>query len=468
MFCYNCGCRLSEHDYCTACGANVSVYKKIIYASNKCYNDGLEKASVRDLSGAINSLRQSIKLYKGNIEARNLLGLVYFETGEVVAALSEWVISKNMRPEKNVADDYINMIQNNATRLDTLNTTIKKYNQALQYCYQDSKDLAVIQLKKVLSLNPKFIRAHELLALLYIDIEEWERAERELKKCLDIDKNNTNALRYLKSVEAMLVPDESVKTTPKKKKDEAVRYESGNEVIIQPVNVKEPKNSGAGTLVNIFVGFIIGLAVMYFLVVPSAVSRAKEDAANEAAVISDNLAAETAKVQELQARLESIQSDYDLLEGDLQAVVGEDGTLANIDALLDVASDYIETKDQESTAASLEAIASAVNIDEASESFRGLYNALFNTIGPEIGQGFYNDGISAYQSEDYLSAIQFLTKAFYYDANNIEALYNLGNAYRKNGDNANAKATYEKVIELFPDTERAKRSQQYIDSLSEE
>ena len=181
--------------------------------SNRFYNDGLEKAGVRDLTGAINSLRQSLKFNKNNIEARNLLGLVYFETGEVVAALSEWVISKNMRPEKNIADDYINMLQSNASRLDAINQTIKKYNQALVYCNQDSKDLAIIQLKKVLSLNPKFIRAHQLLALLYMDSEQWDRAERELRKCMDIDRNNTLTLRYLKEVEMQLAPDENGKQT---------------------------------------------------------------------------------------------------------------------------------------------------------------------------------------------------------------------------------------------------------------
>ena len=177
--------------------------------SNRFYNDGLEKAGVRDLTGAINSLRQSLKFNKNNIEARNLLGLVYFETGEVVAALSEWVISKNMRPEKNIADDYINMLQ-------------------------DSKDLAIIQLKKVLSLNPKFIRAHQLLALLYMDSEQWDRAERELHKCMDIDRNNTLTLRYLKEVETQLTPDENSKQTGRRKKDDAVRYQSDNEIIIQP------------------------------------------------------------------------------------------------------------------------------------------------------------------------------------------------------------------------------------------
>ena len=148
MKCYNCGCQLSEHDFCTGCGADVSLYKRILRISNMYYNEGLEKAGVRDLSGAVTSLRQSLKFNKENVEARNLLGLVYFEMGEVVAALSEWVISKNLRPQKNVADDYIDMIQNNSARLDTINQTIKKYNQALNYCRQDSKDLAVIQLKK--------------------------------------------------------------------------------------------------------------------------------------------------------------------------------------------------------------------------------------------------------------------------------------------------------------------------------
>ena len=53
-------------------------------ASNEYYNDALAKASVRDLSGAIESLKTSLKFNKLNIDARNLLGLIYFEMGEVV------------------------------------------------------------------------------------------------------------------------------------------------------------------------------------------------------------------------------------------------------------------------------------------------------------------------------------------------------------------------------------------------
>ncbi len=58
MYCYHCGALLSEYDYCTNCGADVGTYKKIIALSNRLYNDGLEKARVRDLTGAGGSLRQ--------------------------------------------------------------------------------------------------------------------------------------------------------------------------------------------------------------------------------------------------------------------------------------------------------------------------------------------------------------------------------------------------------------------------
>ncbi len=47
MICYNCGCRLSEKNFCTGCGADVTLYKKIMFASNRFYNEGLDKASVR-------------------------------------------------------------------------------------------------------------------------------------------------------------------------------------------------------------------------------------------------------------------------------------------------------------------------------------------------------------------------------------------------------------------------------------
>ncbi len=468
MFCYNCGCALSEHDFCTACGADVSLYKKIMSVSNLYYNEGLEKAGVRDLSGAVTSLRQSLKFNKNNVEARNLLGLVYFEMGEVVAALSEWVISKNLRPEKNIADDYIEKLQSNSARLDSINQTIKKYNQALAYCQQDSKDLAIIQLKKVLSLNPRFIRAHQLLALLYMDAEEWERAERELHKCREIDRNNTQTLRYLNEVDRMLTPDETSRQTGRKKKEEAVRYQSDNEIIIQPLNVKEPKGGGVSTLVNIGIGLLIGLAATYFLLVPAAQSNARNEAQKTITTISNESDAKTARIQELESENGKLQEEIEGLQAEVEGFVGEDGTLQSFDNLLNAASDYLETQDIQKTAAELETIAANINIEETSESYQKLYQTLLGAIGPQLAQEYYVAAQESYRQENFAEAAEGFGKAVYYDATLADAWYYLGQAYRRNGDTENALAAYRKVVELFPDTSRARSAQEYISQLGTE
>ena len=466
MKCFNCGCHLSEHDFCTGCGADVSLYKRILRISNMYYNEGLEKAGVRDLSGAVTSLRQSLKFNKENVEARNLLGLVYFEMGEVVAALSEWVISKNLRPQKNLADDYIDMIQSNATRLDTINQTIKKYNQALVYCIQDSKDLAVIQLKKVLSLNPKFIRAHQLLALLYIDSEQWEKADRELNKCCKIDANNTLTLRYKQEVEAMMVTDEPTKTGGKRKNNETVRYQSDNEIIIQPLNVKEPKSSGLGTLFNVTIGLVLGIASMFFLVLPSAVSAEREKARESEKAIYEQMDIKTATIMEMQQEIDNLTADNARLHEELDGYVGPDGTLQIIDELLQGASEYLQTGDVLATEAYLNSLAADINLADTSDAFQLLYQTLFEKIAPELSVIYFESGNTAYKNLDFEAAIEDLLLAVSYDETNGDALYTLGNAYRQGGYNAEAIATYEKVIELIPGTQRAKMSQTYINQLN--
>ena len=470
MVCYQCGCNLSEHDFCTSCGADVALYKRIIYISNRFYNEGLERAGVRDLTGAIISLRQCLKFNKNNVEARNLLGLVYFETGEVVAALSEWVISKNLRPKKNIADDYINMIQTNQNRLDIINQTIKKYNQALTYCNQDSLDLAVIQLKKVLSLNPKFIRAHQLLALLYINSEEWEKAKRELTKCIEIDTNNTATLRYLKEVDEMLMPEEGVKNSSRKKhkSDEIIKYQSGNETIIQPVNMKEGK--GVTSLLNLGIGIIIGVAIAFFLILPARIQTAKATIDEELRKVSEQSDAKTATIDELQLQISELTTENSSLQQDLQAYLGTDGTLQSVDSLMKATEAYLANPEEVTVVADyLEEIEEEDPEGETSnsEAFEGLYNTLLELVGPEIAAAYYNDGYEAYRQDNYEDAIPNLEKAFKYDTTNGEALYNLANAYYRIGEEDKARETYKQVIELFPDTEKANKSEEFLESMDE-
>lgn len=467
MLCYNCGCQLSEHDFCTACGADVALYKKIIYASNKLYNDGLEKAKVRDLTGAVHSLRQCLKLNKNHIKARNLLGLVYFEMGEAVAALSEWVISKNLKPQKNIADNYIDMLQNNAGRLETINQTIKKYNLSYHYCQQGSKDLAIIQLKKVLSLNPRLIRAHLLLALLFMDSGDWERARKEVRKCLDIDRNNTLALTYMQEIEKTLAAAEG-SASEKHRRDESVRYQTDNEVIIQPVNVREAHKNSVATILNIVIGLVIGMAAMYFLVLPARISAVREESNGKVAEIGNQLDDKAATVIELEQRVRNLEDEKARIENDLNGYIGVNGTLDTIDSFLAVVSHYLENGDVQETGKELEEFLENVDITQMSDAVQQLHQALHSAIGPKLGADYYNAGITALRQSLYDEAINNLEMAVYYDEANAEPLFELGNAYREKGRVQDAVEAYEKLISLFPDSSHVKRAQGYINELTEE
>jgi len=458
---------LTEHDFCTNCGADVARYKRIMGTANLYYNDALERANVRDLSGAVENLRQCLKLNKNHVEARNLLGLVYFEMGEAVAAMSEWVISKNLRPTKNIADDYLDMMQNDPSTLESISQTIKKYNQALTYCYQDSQDLAVIQLKKVISLNPKFVQAHQLLALLYINAEKWKDAKRELEKCRKVDINNTITLRYLQEVDSMLeIENESGMGGNRRKSVDTVKYRHGNETIIQPLNGRESKSMT--TLLNIVVGIVIGLAAACFLILPAQVQSAKQDIDAELKLVNEEMDVKTATITELEQDIKTLTSENEKLQAELAGYTGEDGQLSAVENLLHAANIYMNDPTDTSSVAGYLDMIDEDTAATAGEAFENVYNQLRSAVGTSVGKSYYDTGMEAYQNESYEEAIDYLSKAFAYDNTNGEALYNLGNAYRKAGDTANALATYQQVIELFPDTEKANRSQAFVNDMNVE
>ena len=431
-----------EHDFCTNCGADTGRYKRIMGTANLYYNEALEKAGVRDLSGAVESLRQCLKLNKNHVEARNLLGLVYFEMGEAVAAMSEWVISKNLRPNKNIADDYLDMMQNDPTTLESISQTIKKYNQALTYCYQGSLDLAVIQLKKVISLNPKFVQAHQLLALLYINEEKWKEAKRELEKCRRVDVNNTITLRYLREVDSMLeVESETGFGGGRKKAVDTVKYRRGNETIIQPLNNRESKS--VTTLLNILVGIVIGIAAAWFLVLPAQVQNAKQGIDAELKAVNEEMDVKTATIAQLEQNIKTLTSEKEKLQAELVGYTGEDGQLSAVENLLNAVDIYMKDPTDTSSVAEYLDMIDEMTVDTAGVAFENVYNHLRTQVGTSVGKSYYDTGMEAYQNETYEDAIEYLSRAFSYDNTNGEALYNLGNAYRKSGDDANAIATYQ-------------------------
>ena len=459
MRCANCNTELNNTDICPGCGRNVRTYKKMVSLSNRLYNEGLEKASVRDLSGAVASLRQSLKLDKNNIDARNLLGLIYYETGEVVAALSEWVISKNLETGENTADYFMDTVRNSPAKLDEINQTIKKFNIALNYCKQDSLDLAVIQLKKVLSLNSNFVKAHLLLCLLYLKSGNWDRAKAEAGKALKLDTGNIMAKRYLKEADDMLLPGESGKLVSDiaADADDVIRYNSGNEMIIQPV--KKTAITRTGSIWGIVLGIILGIAASCFLILPQRIAGINSNNQEKITQISEESDAKSAQINDYEQQIKTLKSQVEELEGQVSGYEGATSTSAAMNSLMQAASIYLkDSSDVDGIAKALADVDLTVIGEDVSTEFTALYDNLMVLVGPQLATSYYNTGYSAYKESDYETAISNLSKAYQYDNTNVNTLYYLGNSYYNSGDIAKAKEVYDEVITRFPETKSAQEA----------
>jgi len=451
MICYRCNHEAGDAPVCPVCGTNLSVFLKVKHLSNLYYNDGLQKAEVRNLSGAIISLKKSLKFNKYNIDARNLLGLVYYEMGEVVDALSEWVISKSYQQDDNIAGRYLDELRQNRAQLDAINQTIKKYNQALLYCKQDSRDLAIIQLKKVLSLNPKLVRGHQLLALLYLQDDKLEQAKKTLRSAGKIDANNTITLRYLKEVNARLREKGSLR---KKKEEDLISYQSGNEMIIMPSRFQD--YSLGTTLGYLLIGLIVGALVIGFLVVPGIEDRAKQQFKEQMLQANETLSSNAQQIQIQTEKIAELEAQIASLQENAQAMPTQ---TAAYEALL---SGYVAFvgNDLLTAGASLETVDTTLLSATALE----LYNTVWETVAVPYYESLFNEGYNSYVAENFPEAINNLLRVVTKDMSYKDgsAAYYLAQAYRKNGDIEAAKPYYQYVIDNYPGTQQANTSKNYI------
>ncbi|EOT24626.1 hypothetical protein C805_02838 [Eubacterium sp. 14-2] len=436
-------------------------YNKIICVSNALYNDGLEKAKIRDLSGAVQSLKKSLRFYKANIQARNLLGLIYYEMGEVADALSEWVLSRSLKPEDNPAERYLEEIQSNRSQLNSINQTIKKYNQALLYCHQDSSDLAIIQLKKVLSMNPGLVKGYQLLALLYMEEGKYELARKELRTAAEIDTGNVTTLRYLREANLYLQGDSQHGRGGRREKEEKVSsYRSGNETIIQPTNLKD--NSAVMTILNLIIGVGIGVLITWFLVIPGIRQNVISDAKKAELAANDSLTTRNQEIKSLENKIEELNRQIEKQEGD------SDNAQKIVDSYeqLLVAYDAFVQQNIQGAGDTI------VNVDSKllGTQAKTIYETLNTQVNEQYISAVYAQAEQDYRGNRFPEAITGLEKVVQAeeDYNDGYAIYYLAQSYRQTGDMENAKKYYQKMVELHPGTSRARKSQQYLDEMEQQ
>ena len=455
--CFYCGSPVDDQaTRCSYCGAHQKAYRMIIASSNQAYNEGLARAKRHDLSGAMVCLSRALRYNKKNTDARNLLGLVYMEFGEPVLALREWVISKSFAPEENEADRYLDMVQRQSGMFDRIDNATKKFNQAIAYCQDGNYDLARIQLKRVLSSNPKMVRAHQLLALLDIREEKYIEANRSLSAAARIDTNNALTTTYQQEVRVHLA--EARKNNKKKKalQSRVVDFTDGNDTVRMPRQtfIEALDNSKSG-LFNILIGGVIGVLVCVFLVMPTIKQKANSDAASALVNANSQAASSQSDANSLKEEVKQLQKKLDKYEG--QADVK-----GSYEQLL-VAENAVKEKDNDAASTALE----KVNKTLLDTNGKSIYEEVAKSVDAQVMKEKYQEGRDLMASGDYAKAIQAFKTVIKIDETyeNGDALYRLAESFEKNGDTDKAVKYYTKVAEDYGSFYKGRNSARKVEEL---
>lgn len=429
---------------------------KILYQSNYWYNDGLRKAQIRDLSGAILSLRKSLQYNRENIAARNLLGLVYYGRGEIAEALVEWIISKNLKAHDNIANYYIENVRSSQSELEAYNQAVKKFNQCLTYCEQGGEDLAIIQLKKIVASQPGFLKAQQLLALLYLHTEQYSKALQVLRSARKLDTTDEMTLRYTHEITQK---KGKRSREPKERAANTITYKLGNETIIQPASAAMKGVVMKVTAVNLALGIAIGAAILWFLVLPAVIQSRTDTNTKQIQEFSQQYAAQQAQISAQKKALDEYRNNSEETQA---AVATASSTKDSYENLMTVSDQYNDGSYSNATMAETLLL---VNRDSLGTSGQELYDRLAGDIFSAVCDRQYSAGVNDIDVGDYAGAVEALTQVIKMDESygDGEGLYYLGVAYARNGDTDNANTQFKRVIELFPDSDLADQAQEALD-----
>ncbi len=466
MNCPKCGneiCRRRKR--CEVCGQDISVYERLVYISNAYYNKGLERARVRDLSGAIDMLKKSLEINKENTNARNLLGLVYFEMGEVVAALSEWVISQNFQPLDNDADYFLKKVQSDTVAFDGMNQTIKKFNIALVNAKRQDDDLAILQLKRVISQNPKFVRALLLLALIYLKNCEYEKARRCLVRVQKIDVANVTALRYLEEIRLNTQPG-----TQASQEGNTDFEDSSLASKIVPLNSYREDKPNFMAFITFFLGILIGVAVIYYMAVPNIRQNIKEDYNKKERNYSAVISAKDVQISTLESNIRILETQIEDLE---RIIRREEGyTLIDYEPFIDLMYAYQEYLKQEVvTLEQTEELlndAKSLDMTEMTDMTAvALYEDMIEDLELKVGEACLAEALLAFGNNNMEDARPLLEQAYRYMPDNPEIVYHLARVYHETDDLFRAKEYYVMILEQYPNYSRCQEAQVYLGYVEE-
>jgi len=335
------------------------------------------------------------------------------------------------------------LIKGDAKIPEKIRNSVFLYNKAIESIKTGSEDIAVIELRKAISLNPQFYEAMNLLGVCYSFLGETEKAAEMFEKVVKAEPNSILAMNYMKRLGM-------VEVVPPKGKQPKEGSEPQEGTLKRVRTVKKQRyglNKGKNAFINaakLAAACIAGAAItaVIFLSLSDAKTQPPENK-------DDGMIAQYQ--EELNRQIEKyneLKEKYDILEQDKKDAVEQADYYKAVNRLYEI--DELHRAGEYEKAADMLLLMKTVEFKgEATDKF----NKLMETVMPKAAKAAYDYGYRQYNSRNYQEALKSFEKVEMYDPNysKMDAVYYfMGRSCQLLQDSRSAVAFYQKLLEKYP------------------
>ena len=297
-----------------------------------------------------------------------------------------------------------------------------------------------------------FVKAQQLLALLYIHHEDYTKAGRCLFQALKVDRYNPLAQRYM----AIAKQNTGRAEVEKRKLKNAFSHrQMQDDDIILPPSYKE--NTGLQSVLNILAGLVLGVVAMFFLVTPTIRDSISSKYTEEVRRGLELVNQKSLEIDALNRQLEEASSAKQEAESSLAAMVSNSGgVLSQYQRLVQILEAY--------RAEDMSTVVKLYVETDFSVLNDGVLDSTVAWIQQDMAQNGYQVleqlGDAAMTRGSTAEAVDYFQKSLQIKADNIGVIYKIGLAYKGAGDTDTANQYFGDIIMNHPNSEFAAQAKE--------
>ena len=351
--------------------------------------------------------------------------------------------------------------------------SIKAYNKAIEYLRTGSEDIAMIELKRVVAINPDFYEAVNLLGLCYAYTNQLDKAQELFGKVVQSEDNVLKAADYLnyvtggdggtsrkssKSAKSSTVKQKAPeaknqtlkKEAPPAKKEAYKQEDVQAELILFKTLGDQFKKPGFALAFNLFGVICLAAALVFFILTmkdTKDIPLDNEPIANT--TVNESLDKTLQENKELKTQLDA--ANMELRQYKLS------GEISQVSSLYSQGK-YLEASDK----------LNSIPVNELNAEQKAKYDTLTKNVNLKAASALTTMGNSLFNSKKYAEAIEKLEKVFELGDNwtfGDKALYTLGKSYVELGDKQKGADTFQKLITQYPKSQYVKYAKSRLKAL---